>query len=544
MESRVLIVGAGPVGLSLALELGKRGVEVVILEEKERAGAQPRAKTTNIRSMAHFRRWGLADAVRGAAPLASDYPRNIVFATRLFGYELARFPNAFFGEQQLRDERFPEPAQWIPQYGIERVLRDAIGGLPNVSLRFGHRVIDVRQHTDRIEAEIAQGDTRMKLSAQYLVGADGGRSAVRKALDIPMEGDHAYMNNFLAIYRAPGLSERVPLSPAISYWLVNADAPAVTGPMDRGDTWFFSTQLKDGAEPYDPHEARRRIRSAIGANVEFNIIETDTWSAHRLLAHRYRVGRAFLAGDACHLHPPMGGYGMNMGIGDAVDLGWKLAAALQGWGGETLLDSYEAERRPVARRVIEEASSNYSFVTHHMVRDRIENEDAAGMEARRLLGAAILKDKDREFHAIGVVLGTSYSGSPVIIPDGTPELPWDPMEYIADARPGNIAPHCWLADGRSLYDLLGQGFTLLATTEDAMRLAAPLIEAAKQRGFPLALATPNVGRFRELYGASLVLIRPDQHIAWRGDALDRAPELLLDHVSGRAARRVCEELPT
>jgi 2-polyprenyl-6-methoxyphenol hydroxylase-like FAD-dependent oxidoreductase len=519
MKTEVAIAGAGPVGLSLALELGRRGVEVIIMEAQERAGAQPRAKTTNIRSMAHFRRWGLADAIKAASPLSVEHPRDIIFATRLFGHELARFPNALFGDQLLRDDRFPEPAQWIPQYTVEAVLRAALSALPNVSLRFDHRIEEVHQTGDDVTVAIATGDGPISCTAQYLIGADGGRSTVRKAIDVQMGGVHAYMGNFLAVYRAQGLADSIPLGPGISYWLVNAQAPAVTGPLDRGDTWFFSTQLIDGVS-YDDAEARARIRSAIGEEFPFDLIETDIWQAHKLLADRYRVGRVFLAGDACHLHPPMGGYGMNTGIGDAVDLGWKIAAVLRGWGGPRLLDSYEAERRPIARHVIDEAAKNYSFITHHMVRDRIEDDGPEGDAARLTLGHAIVEGKAREFNAIGMMLGLGYQDSPIIISDGSPPGVWSEMDYVPDARPGNLAPHVWLRDGRSLYDLFGDGFTLLVTEVDALPRAEGIASAAALLGVPLIVVNLSAERHvAELYRAPLALIRPDQHVAWRGDAL-------------------------
>jgi len=533
ISTQVLIVGAGPVGLALAFELSSRGVHSIIIEQKIRAGAQPRAKTTNVRTMAHFRRWGLADAVRAASPIDADFPRRIIFATRLFGHKLACFPDAFFGDQHAHDDRFPEPAQWIPQYTIEAVLRKALEGRAESTTRFGHTLVGLRQNADGVDADVLHNGERQVIRARYVVGADGGRSSVRKAIGATMEGDYAYMRNFLAVYRAPGLGDRVPLGQAISYWLVNPESPAVTGPMDKGDIWFFSTQLKNDEPVYDLPEARRRIKLAIGEDVPFDILETDTWSAHRLLADRYRDGRIFLAGDACHLHPPMGGYGMNMGVGDAADLGWKLAAVVQGWGGDRLLDSYEAERRPVARLVIDEAAKNYGFVTHHMVRDQIEAGGVAGQSARETLGDAILAGKQREFRAIGVVLGLSYAGSPVVISDGTEILPWEPMNFKPDAQPGRLAPHCWLADGRSLYDVFGQGFTLIATTTQGVTSAAPLLAEAKRRGIPMLLADltgePGVN---SLYGANLALIRPDQHVAWRGNIIDPSPQELLDRVSG------------
>lgn len=533
MDTSVLIVGAGPVGLALAVELERHGIDSIVLEQLARGGRQPRAKTTNVRTMAHFRRWGLADQVKQRSPLPDGYPRNIIFATRLFGQELARFENAFFGDPNLRDDRFPEAAQWIPQYKIEGVLREAIASKPRTRLLFGHRLLSFRQDGEGVVAKVERDGEEVELRARYLVGADGGRSEVRAQIDARMEGDAAYMRNFLAVYRAPRLSQRVPLDRAISYWLVNPDAPAVTGPMDEDDLWFFSTQLKGDTPAYDLDEARRRIGMAIGADVPFDILETDTWSAHRLLADRYRRKLVFLAGDACHLHPPMGGYGMNMGIGDAVDLGWKLAAVLGGWGGETLLDTYEAERRAVAKLVIEEAAENYSFVTYHMVREAMEGDDPSGVAIRNDIGLSIAAGKAREFLAINVVLGLRYE-SEVIVADGTPAPPWDPMVYLPDARPGSLAPHHWLADGSSLYDHFGREFTLLALDGADAGQVARIEAAAQEIGLPLTVVRPSGDpALRTLYRAEMILIRPDQHVAWRADHLDHDPADLVARISGR-----------
>ncbi|WP_246012976.1 FAD-dependent oxidoreductase [Pigmentiphaga humi] len=518
----VLIAGAGPVGLSCALELGLRGVRVLVVEQNDRGGKQPRAKTTNIRSMAHMRRWGIAQRIREASPLPVDYPADIVFATRLFGHPIAHFENVFFGKRE-RNPFFPEKGQWIPQYTVEAVIRERLAELSNVEIRFNAALNALREEGDRVRATVADtaAGNEFAVDAAYVVGADGGRSTTRTLLGIQLEGDYAYMANYLAIYRAPGLLDSHPQAKAVSYWLVNADSPAVTGPMDRGDTWFFSTQLPKGQAPYDLETGARKIREAIGQDVEFEILETDTWQAHRLIASTYSKGRIFLAGDACHLHPPMGGYGMNQGIGDAVDLGWKIAAVLQGWGGPALLASYEQERKPVHRMFVQEATENYAYVTHHMVNPTLERDDEEGRQSRALLGEKIMQAKQREFKAIGTVLGYTYAPSPLIVPDGTPQEPLDPLVYVPSARPGALAPHLWLDDGSSLYDRLGQGYTLLVLGGGSRHGAQALQAAAEQAGLPLATVEVDSPQAAELYGCALAIVRPDQHIAWRGS---RAPD--------------------
>jgi hypothetical protein len=234
---------------------------------------------------------------------------------------------------------------------------------------------------------------------------------------------------------------------------------------------------------------------------------------------------------------------MNLGIADGVDLGWKLGAVLRGWGGEALLDSYEAERRPVHQRVIDEAVGNYAHLSNHFVREDLEADGSAGEAARREVGGRILESKAREFKTLGVVLGYTYSGSPVVVADGTPPPTPSVADYRPTAHPGCLAPHLWLADGRSLYDLFGPDVTLLVTGgpggSDVDRLAA----AARARAVPLTVIAPDDERLAALYGARLVLIRPDQHVAWRGDRLGRDPEEIFDILRGGAPEQYRREQP-
>jgi hypothetical protein len=330
-----------------------------------------------------------------------------------------------------------------------------------------------------------------------------------------------------AIFRAPGIAQAHNLGPATMYWLVNRDAPSVTGPMDKGDTWYFGGNQPDGGK-LEGEGAKALIRQATGLGLPIEILSNDEWVAHRLIADRYRDRRVFLAGDACHLHPPFGGYGMNMGIGDAVDLGWKIAAVLQGWGGARLLDSYEQERRPVHEYVMDEAVANHALLPKQMWRPGLEDATPAGASVRADIGAQIKAAKIREFSTLGVVKGYHYSGSPIVVGDGSAPPSRDFQNYVPSAHPGCIAPHAWLADGSSLYDHFGQGFTLLATDG-----AMPSIAAAS---VPLKMV--KQAGLRDLYQARYALIRPDQHVAWRGDSL--APEIF-DRVTGRSPVKHKEE---
>ncbi len=531
----VVIIGAGPVGLALAIELGMRGVRATLVEENDRIAPQPRAKTTNVRSMEHMRRWGIAAALRASAPLPADYPTDVIFTTRLFGHRLARFENAFNG-YRVRDERYSEPAQWVPQFKVEAALRRRALSLPGVTLHAATRFLSLVETPAGVSAEvedIASG-ARRQIAASYLVGADGARSQVRRVLDIAMQGRHAFGFNLNYVIRVPGLRQFGALDPAIMYWLVNQDSPAATGPMDQDDVWFYGFLRGKDEPPPDDAAVKARIRRSFGRDVDVEILVTDAWAAHSLIAERYGTARVHLAGDACHLHPPFGGYGMNLGLGDSVDLGWKLAAMVQGWGGAALLDSYAAERRPVHRRVIDEAVANYALLSDHLARPEIEQDGAAGAAVRRALGDAILTGKAREFHTLGVVLGAQYSGSPIVVPDGSAAPPEHTSDYVPSAHPGCLAPHLWLADGSSLYDGFGLGFTLLATPAATAASVAALAGAAQAAGLPLTVLRPEDGRIAALYQAALTLIRPDQHVAWRGDAAGADAAGIIARVRGAA----------
>ncbi len=514
-ETDVLIVGAGPTGLSLAIELGLRGVSALVVERHPRTGNQPRAKTTNVRSLQHFRRWGIAQALRAAAPLPSDYPTDIVFATRLFGRTLAVIENAFEGAKR-RDPRFPEPAQWVPQFTVEAVLREHVETFPSVKIAFNTELTAAEQSAKTVTVRVrnvADGQERV-VRAKYLIGADGARSNVRPIMGAKMEGEHAYGINYSLIMRVPELVRAPPARRAIMYWLINKETPAVMGPMDGEGRWYFGMTLPPGVNEPDDDTMRRRVCEAAGREIDIEILSRDVWAAHRLIADHYRNRRMFLAGDACHLHPPFGGYGMNLGIADGVDLGWKLAATLSGWGGPELLDSYEQERRAVHQRTIAEAVENYRTLSAQLLKDNLDEDSAAGEEARRAVGKEIERTKTREFKTLGVVLGSRYRESPIIVDDGSTPPAEHHANFEPSAFPGCLAPHAWLPDGSSLYDHFGRGYTLLVL-EDAAPADA-LVAAAKRAGVPLTVLNFRDPHLRELYGAPLALIRPDQYVAWRG----------------------------
>jgi 2-polyprenyl-6-methoxyphenol hydroxylase-like FAD-dependent oxidoreductase len=536
-ETDVVIVGAGPVGLAAAIELGQRGVRCIVVERNDRVGYSPRAKTTNVRSREHLRRWGIADALRRASPISPDRPSTVVFATRMNGPLIARFENAVSGSR-ARNHLYSEEAQWVPQYVLEEVLRQCAQSLSGVAVRFETEFVSLTQAANGVTAQLR--DTRngrmATVRSRYLIGADGARSSVRDAIGATMIGEGAFSRNFSIIFRAPDLAARQIHGPAIMYWMVNEEMPSLLGPMDEEGLWtFMVTKLPDNTDPATI-DAVDLIRRGTGLrDLAIEIVGTDLWVAHRLIADRYARGRVYLAGDACHLHPPFGGFGMNMGIGDAVDLGWKIAACLGGWGGDDLLASYEIERRPVHERTIAEAVHNFGHTGSQILRPDLEAPGVVGEATRREVADLIEATKVREFKTLGIVLGLRYADSPIIIADGSTPPPDHFMLYVPSAHPGCLAPHLWLADGSSLYDHFGPGFTLLVTDDDA-RPADRLSKAAAKRNVPFKVLAPANVRLRPRYEARFALIRPDQHVAWRGDDIPADCDALLAQVTGASRK--------
>ena len=534
-RTEILIVGAGPVGLSLAIELGHRGIDCLLVERNDRVGHSPRAKTTNVRTREHLRRWGIADKLRQASPIPPDYPPDVIFATRMNGHELARFENAFNG-RRVRDERYSEGAQWVPQYTVEEVLRAHAASLPGVTMMFDTELKGFHEADGGVLSEIVDlrtGAARMVQSA-YLAGADGARSSVREAIGATMVGTSDVTRNYSIIFRASELAARHHLGEGIMYWMVNDEVPGMLGPMDQHGMWFYmATKLAGEVDPAGV-DLVGLIRSGTGlADLPVEIIRADPWTAHSLVADRYSSGPVFLAGDACHLHPPFGGFGMNMGVGDAVDLGWKMAATLRGWGGKALLGTYQTERRPVHERTIRESQINYATLGNAFARLELEQDGPAADAVRREVGAAIQGTKDREFYTLGLVLGARYRNSPILADDpGTPP-PEHARDYTPSAYPGCLAPHAWLADGTSLYDGFGEGLTLLVLSAAAAGVGG-MQDAAAGLAIPFTVVAPDDPRLPDLYGARFALIRPDQHVAWRGDDLPGDPTPLLKQVTGRA----------
>ena len=528
-ETQVLIAGGGPVGLSAAVELGQHGVQCVVVEPRLLVSRlTPRAKTTSVRTMEHFRRWGLAQRIRKVAPLKVGWSQDVVFCTTLLGQEVTRFTNCF-GLSPQGSSEFAESGQQIAQPLVEEVLRGAAADMRACRLCLGWSLQTLEQYDHSVQATIVNehGEQR-QIAASYVLGCDGSRSAVRAAIGVSYVGTSDSRPNFGLVFRAPGLAQRLPHGPAVQYWILNPSRPGVMGRMDMDDLWWAGTNgVTAEVGQADPYTL---IGGLVGTDIDAEVLGTDPWTARMLLSERYRIGRVFLAGDAAHLNPPWGGHGFNTGIGDAVNIGWKLAAMIDGWGGDELLASYEIERRPIAERTIQEAVANMSVLAPELANPEMVAPGLIGVQARRAAAQVIQDAKDREFHSLGLVLGYQYDASPIIVDDRTPPSP-SGQHYEPTSRPGARLPHLWLSDGESLYDRLGKGFTLLQIRDDAD--VAPFIEAAKVRKVPLTVVDLRGQALEESYSTALLLVRPDQHIAWRGMAVDRTKaEAIIEQICG------------
>ncbi|MCZ2815928.1 FAD-dependent monooxygenase [Modestobacter sp. VKM Ac-2984] len=519
----VLIAGGGPSGLAAALELGRRGIEVLVVEPRSALDPlRPRAKTTSVRTMEHLRRWGLADRLRALAPLPVEHAQDVVFCTGLFGHEITRFPEAFGLTTERRDD-FAEPGQQAPQPLVEQLLRDAVAELPSVTVVIGWRVVEVTDGPAGAAAVLEGPDGgRHRVTADWLLGCDGSSGVTRRAIGARYAGSSGSLPNVSITFRSPQLEQRELCALGVHYWVIGAECGGLMGRLDLQGTWWAIVQGVDAeAQDVDPVQL---VQTLAGAEIDVEVLATDPWSARMLLVDRYRGQRVFLVGDAAHLNPPWGGHGFNTCVGDAVNLGWKLAAVLRGWAPECLLDSYQAERRPVAERTIDAAGAQEAFLAPSFATGDLDAETAEGAALRATLARG-LQAKDPEFHSLGLVLGYDYPDSAVVVPDGLPVPAPELVAFRPSAHPGARLPHTWLPDGRSLYDLLGEEFTLLRLDRSAATEA--LAVAAARRNVPFRVVDlAHLTGLRERYGADLLLVRPDQHVAWRGSEPGDAEALL------------------
>ncbi|GLH80633.1 hypothetical protein SSBR45G_55420 [Bradyrhizobium sp. SSBR45G] len=532
LTASVLIVGGGPCGLMLANELGRRGVSAILIDEKPGTAFNPQANATQARTMEHYRRLGIADEIRRAG-LPADYPTDVAYFTRYTSYELARFqlPSAARATELVKGMSGSWSAAELPhrvsQKYVEAILRRHAQALPGITLHYGHRLVGHAADDKGITAEVAgvSDGARFQVKADFLIGADGPRSAVRQSLGISYGGTTGVQRDFmggrmLAVYlRAPQFYASVPHAQAWMYVCFNRDRRAFMASVNGSDEFAFHTQLRPGEDEsaITADDAKVAFQRACGVAIPCEVLSHLTWTAgHALVADSMQRGRVFLGGDAAHLFTPTGGLGYNTAIEDAVNLGWKLASVVKGISPLSLLDSYAAERRPLALRNTDYARRFADSLGLFAAAPEIEDATDSGAEARRIAGAYLDQHARAEFNIPGITFGGRYDGSPIIAADGTQPPPDAANVYVPSACPGGRAPHAWLAQGVSLYDTFGFEWTLLRfegcdVDEELLHEAAGRLRAdVKVVTLPRAL--------RDLYEADLALIRPDQIVAWRGRA--------------------------
>ena len=537
-ETSVFIAGGGPFGLMLANELGRRGIPVVLVDQKPGTTDNVQANATQARTMEHYRRLGFADEIRGLG-MPADFPTDVAYFTRFAKYELARFPlpSAREAKQLVATLSGSWSAAELPhrcnQKFIEPVLRRHAERLSGVSVHFGRRVTGFAAFADRVEVQV--GDETVK--AKYLVGGDGPRSLVRQKIGARYTGETGVTRDFAggrmyAVYcRIPDFYRAIPHAPAWMNVNFHRERRCFMPAVDGRTEFAFHTQLK-------PHEdeaaltsadAAAMVQQAIGAPLAVEVLARDSWTAgHSLVAERFGAERVFIGGDAAHLFTPTGGLGYNTAVEDAVNLGWKLAAVLKRQAAPGLLATYDAERRPLAVRNTGYAKGFADSLGNYEPVREIEDDTPAGAEARRRAGAYFAEHGRKEFNIPGVTFGGRYDGSPAIVADGTVPPPDTANVYVPSACPGGRPPHLWLPDGRSLYDAFGFEWTLLCLGNHA---GEAFSRAARRRGLDLKTLRLTNEEARDLYAADLALIRPDQIVAWRGND-DAGAERILSILTG------------
>lgn len=530
-EVDVAIAGAGPFGLMLAIELGRRGVRVAVFDSKDTTAFNPQANATQARTMEYYRRLGFANEIRELG-LPADYPTDIAYFTRYATHEIGRFRLPASGE--AKDIVKSNTGSWtaaeaphrVSQKFVEPILLKHAKATGKADIRFSWALHSFEDKGDHVACRFVANDgtEEMSVRARYLVGGDGARSIVRRKLEFTYEGEFGRQRDFMggrmyAVYlRCPDFYAVTKKDPAWMHWTFNTGRRAFMAAVDGKGEYAFHTQLRESEDEdhITDDDAKTLFRQACGADLDCEILSHMGWTAgHALVANKFCAGRVFIGGDAAHLFTPAGGLGYNTAVEDAVNLGWKLAAALAGQAGPKLLDSYEFERQKSAKRNTGYARGFADSVGNYRPEPGMEDNSDDGAALRRTAGAYLEDHARREFNIPGVTFGTRYDGSPVL-PESDGLVPEDAAnKYSQSGLPGGRAPHWWFKDGTSLFDLFGFDWTLLRLGNDAPS-GDGLIEEALARDLKLKVLDLAEPEIREAYGAPLALIRPDQFVGWRG----------------------------
>lgn len=539
----VIIVGAGPVGLCLALDLAGRGIAVTILEQRH-AAAPPSVKCNHIssRTMETLRRLGLAAEVR-AQGLPDDFPNDVAFRTSATGYEMMRI------HIPCRRDRFddksgpdgwwptPEPPHRVNQIYFEPVLFAHAAAHPNIEIH-NRMVVEAAGQTGGaawVEASSLDGGEPITLHGSYVVGCDGGRSLIRKTIGGTLSGDAVIQRVQSTFFRAPTLIEGIKKPNSWMSYIYHPQRAGLLVAIDGKELWLLHNYLLPHEPDFDSVDRDACIRLLLGVDdaFEYEMLANEDWIGRRLVADRLQDRRILICGDAAHLWVPYAGYGMNAGIADAMDLSWKLAAHLNGWGGAAIVDSYEAERLPITDQVSRFAMAHAfgAIKERTSIPPEVLDDTSEGAAVRQRIGEAAYPLQVQQFACAGLNYGYYYPDSPLIAYDGEEAPAYTMYDYTPSTVPGCRTPHFWLTDGRSLYDALGSEYTLLRF--DPAADVAPLVDAMAAAGVPLSVLDIAGDAASDVYRHRLLLSRPDRHVAWRGDAVPDRPEELVAKISGR-----------
>jgi 2-polyprenyl-6-methoxyphenol hydroxylase-like FAD-dependent oxidoreductase len=539
----VLIVGAGPVGLTLAIDLAWRGIEVTVVERRAAAEPpEPKCNHVAARTMEIFRRLGIAETVRNAG-LPADYPHDISYRTTFAGQELTRIPIPCRRERFTRRDGpdcnwpTPEPPHRINQIFLEPILFEHAASRDRIRIVSRTEVEVVRIANGFSDVTLRDLDTgsAKSIRCRYLIGCDGARSTVRKAIGAEFEGDANVMRVQSTYFRAPDLIKRQQCQSAWGTGAINPRRTGMVYAIDGRERWLVHNYMKPGEGDFEQVDRDACIRAILGVDADFNyeVISKEDWVGRRLIASKFRKRSAFIAGDAAHIWVPYAGYGMNAGIADATNLSWMLAAHLNGWAGASILEAYEAERWPITSQVSRFAMSHAEAELRRRgaVPEEIEDISAEGERVRRETGRLAYDINVEQYACAGLNFGTYYDRSPIIAYDGAAPPAYTMGNYAPSTVPGCRTPHLWCADGVSLYDAMGAEFSLLRF--DPVVEVAAIERAAAARNVPLkVLDVASSDAIPDKH--ALVLSRPDQHVAWRGKSAPDAALALIDLIRGAA----------